>query len=130
MNGSTGLRVTGSVRSGSGAFSHPMSVFRKAYVPTSATPTATRETIRRSRSSSRCSTKERLSPCLTRRGRRTTERFLDALALASARGADLAPLLLLVVLVVPGHRVLELAHPAPDGAPDLRQPLRPEDEKE
>src|ERR687895_390380 len=128
MKGSTGLSVTGSVCSRSGLFSQPISVFRKAYVPTSATATATSETMSRSRSSSRCSTNERLSACLTRRGRRLTRRFLDSLAFASARGGDLAPLLVLIP-VVARDGVLELAHPAPDRAPDLGKSLRPEDEQ-
>src|SRR5438270_374620 len=115
----------------------------------SATPNAASERMMRVRSSSRCSTRLSRSSCPIGRMRLGTTRGVRKPLAGVSRvcgsprtlvvrggGRDLrgglGPRLLelgLVVLVLPGDRVLELAHAPPERASQVGQALRSEDQK-
>src|SRR5215210_6726247 len=152
-NGSATLKVSRLSRcfAGSGSSSQWMIDARKAYATAAAATSATSETTRRLRSSSRCSTSDASSPWPSRRGSRTTaiacpaRRLWRVVALDRRRGGscrrggglggrrgqlDRPRRHLLVVVVLAGDRVLELAHPFAHRAADLRQALGAEDEEQ
>src|ERR1044071_9991436 len=77
----------------------------------------------RVRNSPRCSTSVASSPWRSRRGSRLIVLRRLRRRVVCGRSRQLG------LLVVAGYRVLELAHAATEGASDLGQTLRPEDEQ-
>src|SRR6266550_69000 len=107
----------------------------------SATPKTASETIRRARSSSRCSTRVRRSSCLTP-FRRAIEGPLSALLgdylaldglhrFSVSLGLRLLQLaqLSVVIVVVAAHRALELTNSLAERTSQLRQALGPENDQ-
>src|SRR6266516_6325210 len=108
-----------------------------------AAPTASRETMIRDRSSSRCSTSVASSLWPRRRGSRfmaTGASLLrDFVVLARLRGRRRRRLggrrglrqlrLVIVIVVLAADGVLELAHPFAERLPDFRQALRTEEKQ-
>src|SRR5215211_3354418 len=120
---------------GSGAFTISRTRLFCQVVRAHATTNAATLMTSRLRSSSRWSTTESRSSCEIGRIRRTPTRLLRlGLLLAGRRDASrLAGRLGLVrgafrqlVLVLAGHRILELTHPAPERAAQVGQSLRAE----
>ena len=125
VNGSSTPNVTGGrLSAGSGRFSHSSRRPWNAYVTANAATTATRQMIRRARSSPRCSTSVASSPWRRRRGSRLIAYADGRRSLVRRPGGGNSGL-----LVIAGDRVLELAHAATERTSDLGQSLRPEDEQ-
>src|SRR4051812_27796286 len=121
VNGSSTPNVIGGcLLAGNGRFSQLSRRPWNAYVTAKAAAIVIRQMIRRARSSPRCSTSVASSPWRRRRGSR-----LIASAWRGRRVVRCGPRQLRLV-VLAGHRVLELAHPAAERAADLGEPLRPE----
>src|SRR5829696_6752139 len=134
MNGSVTPKVIGWTSSGSGSLRMSrIRWFCQAQRP-KATPNASRAMTIRLRSSSRCSTTDSRSSCEIGLMRRM--RALALGLLLGRLGGDWLGLLgaLLgggrqLVLVLAGHRVLELAHTPTQRTPEIGQPLGPEDDQ-
>src|SRR4051812_40222368 len=152
MNGSVTPRVTG-LRSPSGWLTIFSSQWFCQKQSPSATPNAPSMMMMRVRSSSRCSTRLSRSSWPIGRMRRATEggaptplggvgglggaggrrllvrRGRDGRGRRDGGGLLGVPLLELLVVVVAGHGVLELAHAAPERAAEVGQPLGPENQE-
>src|SRR3954468_6852458 len=138
MNGSVIENVTGS-RPSSGRFSQPIRWPWKAYATPEPPGSARRRTTRPVRGSPRWSTSPATSSCPSLRGRgRRMSGDLSPLALDRDVGQHRRAVvgrdherveMRLLDLVVAGDRVLELVHPLAERAPQLGEPLRPEDEQ-